>query len=87
MTLRERAVFANVALNEQGFAQASMGVAASDLDRNGLVDIFLTHFFGESNTLYLNHSTSDSLVFQDATRVSAAGPSKSKETCFWRRLP
>ena len=77
--LSERAVFANVALNEQGFAQASMGVAASDLDRNGLVDIFLTHFYGESNTLYLNHSTSDSLVFQDATRVSALGaPSLTK---------
>ena len=82
VTLRERAVFANVALNEQGFAQASMGVAASDLDRNGLVDIFLTHFFGESNTLYLNHSTSDSLVFQDATRVSALGPPSLRKLAF-----
>ena len=80
--LRERAVFANVALNEQGFAQASMGVAASDLDRNGLVDIFLTHFYGESNTLYLNQSTSESLVFQDATRVSALGPPSLTKLAF-----
>lgn len=80
--LREQAIFANVALNEQGFAQANMGVAASDLDRNGLVDIFLTHFFGESNTLYLNQSTSDSLVFQDATRVSALGPPSMTKLAF-----
>ena len=79
LILKEQAVFANVAINEQGFAQANMGVAAADLDRNGLVDIFVTHFFGETSTLYLNHSTSESLMFEDATRVSALGaPSRTK---------
>ncbi len=41
-------------LNASGAMQASMGVAAGDYDRSGTTDIFLTHFTGESNTLYQN---------------------------------
>lgn len=41
-------------LNAAGAMQASMGVAAGDYDRNGMMDLFLTHFSGESNTLYEN---------------------------------
>lgn len=80
--LHEQALFANVALNEQGFAQASMGVAAADLDRNGMVDIFLTHFFAETNTLYLNCSTTDGLMFQDTTRISSLGPPSLSKLAF-----
>jgi hypothetical protein len=82
LTLKEQGVFANVALNEQGFAQANMGIAASDLDRNGLVDVFVTHFFGETNTLYLNHSTSEFLMFQEATRLSGLGPPSLTKLAF-----
>ncbi|MGB4709879.1 MAG: CRTAC1 family protein [Fuerstiella sp.] len=41
-------------LNAAGSMQASMGVAAGDYDRSGTTDLLLTHFTGESNTLYQN---------------------------------
>jgi len=72
--LHDEAVTANVALNEQGYAQASMGVAAADFDRNGALDIFLTHFFGDTNTLYLNRTEGESMMFEEATRQSLLGP-------------
>ncbi len=37
-----------------GEAQASMGIAYGDFDKNGYADLFLTHFTGEHNTLYQN---------------------------------
>ncbi len=72
--LHDEATAASVALHEQGYAHASMGVAAADIDRNGAFDIFLTHFFGDTNTLYLNHSEGGRLMFEDATRQSLLGP-------------
>lgn len=50
----ESALRLGVALSGEGAMQASMGVAAADYDRSGTVDICLTHFTGESNTLYQN---------------------------------
>ncbi len=72
--LRDEAMAASAALNEQGYAQASMGVAAADFDRNGGVDLFLTHFFGDTNTLYLNRTQGSVFMFDDATRSSLLGP-------------
>ena len=72
--LHDHALEANAALNEVGYAQASMGIATGDLDHNGRTDLFLTHFYGDTNTLYLNHSSPGQLNFQDATRASALGP-------------
>lgn len=42
------------AVSATGEPQASMGVAFGDYDRNGWPDLLLTHFTGESNTLYQN---------------------------------
>ena len=42
------------AFSATGEPQASMGVAYGDYDRNGWPDLLLTHFTGESNTLYQN---------------------------------
>lgn len=72
--LHDEATGANVALNENGYAQASMGIAAADFDRNGALDIFLTHFFGDTNTLYLNRAIQNTKLFEDATRMSRLGP-------------
>jgi hypothetical protein len=82
VSLSDVGVHASVALDERGYAQGSMGVAVSDYDRNGLPDIFLTHYFGESNTLYLNHSASGALHFQDTTRMSGLGPPSLDQVAF-----
>ena len=66
----ERAILSGVALNESGYAQASMGVAVGDYDRDSRQDLFLTHFYNDSNTLYENRGD---MVFADASRRSQLG--------------
>ncbi len=61
----ERAMSSGVALDYQGRPQACMGVAAGDADGNGMVDLFVTNFFEESNTLYAQLSPG---FFEDVTR-------------------
>lgn len=51
---RERALDLGVALNSSGDAEASMGVEVGDSDGDGRLDLFLTHFTNESNTMYQN---------------------------------
>lgn len=55
------------AYNVEGLAEAGMGVAAGDVDADGLCDLLVTNFAGESNTLYLNASGGR---FRDASRQS-----------------
>ena len=50
----ERAQFLGCAVNVNGSPQASMGVAVGDYDRNGFLDLYVTHFHNEWNTLYQN---------------------------------
>ncbi len=52
------------ALDANGIGQASMGIATGDYNRDGLLDLYLTHFEGEWNTLYLNLGE---FGFRDAT--------------------
>jgi hypothetical protein len=50
------------AVNSNGNPQANMGIAVGDYDRNGWLDLFVTHFAGEWNTLYRNRGVEG---FQD----------------------
>lgn len=50
----EEAVLRGCAVNVEGLPQASMGIACGDFDRNGWLDLYLTHFTNEWNTLYAN---------------------------------
>lgn len=50
----ESALFNGVGFNENGKAEAGMGVDFGDINNNGRLDLFVTNFSGESNTLYLN---------------------------------
>ena len=47
-----------------------MGVDAGDIDRNGWLDIFVTNYSGETNTLYLNQGNG---LFLDDTDLRGLG--------------
>ncbi len=63
----ELALPQGVAVNGRGDAEAGMGVATGDMDGNGLLDVFVTNFSDESNTLYLNQPGH---TFTDATHFA-----------------
>ncbi|MEE2641533.1 MAG: CRTAC1 family protein [Planctomycetota bacterium] len=53
-----------VAASKNGLAEATMGLAVRDFDQNGEIDLFLTHYYQNKNTLYLNQQ---GLLFKDAS--------------------
>ena len=61
----EEGLLSGTALSGDGRAQAGMGIACADLDGNGLLDLHVTNFYQETNTLYLNLGNG---VFADETR-------------------
>jgi len=71
----ELAMLSGLALNQDGRAEACMGIAAGDVDNNGLLDFLVTNFLFESNTLYLQQPGGQ---FLDSTRKQGLhGPSLS----------
>ncbi|APZ91370.1 CRTAC1 family protein [Fuerstiella marisgermanici] len=63
----ENAIAAGAAASGQGHLQASMGIGVGDYDRNGLPDLYVTHFIDDSNTMYQNLGRG---AFTDSTRES-----------------
>jgi hypothetical protein len=61
---------AGCAYSQDGKAQAGMGLAVGDYDRNGTMDVFKTNFAGDTSTLYAN--TGDGLC-EDRTFTSGIG--------------
>jgi hypothetical protein len=53
-TFTDIAIHAGCAYSQDGKAQAGMGLAIGDYDRNGTMDIFKTNFAGDTSTLYVN---------------------------------
>jgi len=66
----EDALFAGVGYNENGRAEAGMGVDFSDVNQDGWLDLFVTNFSGESNTLYINDKLG---FFVDQTFLAGLG--------------
>ncbi len=48
----DNGMLAGVAANGEGAVTGTMGIAADDVDQNGLIDFFVTNFVSESNSLY-----------------------------------
>ena len=63
----ENGLFSGLAVNAEGRAEASMGMAVTDYDLDGDFDVFFTHLMNESNTLYKNNGKG---FFQDVTNRS-----------------
>lgn len=64
-TFQEVGLWSGAALDAMGAAQAGMGLAAGDLESDGLVDILVTNFQKDASTLYRNLG---SFIFEDVTR-------------------
>ncbi len=66
----EEALFSGIGFNENGRAEAGMGVDFGDANRDGWLDLFVTNFSGESNTLYMNDQNGS---FTDKTFSAGLG--------------
>ncbi|MEA2172761.1 MAG: enediyne biosynthesis protein [Blastocatellia bacterium] len=66
-TFTDVALEAGTAYNEDGQAQAGMGVAVGDYNADGFTDIFKTHFSDDLPALYKNSGRD---FFEDASRAA-----------------
>ncbi|MEM7245187.1 MAG: CRTAC1 family protein [Acidobacteriota bacterium] len=76
---QDEAVLRGCALSSTGMPEASMGVVAGDLDRDGSLDLFLTHLRSETNTAYLNNGKG---FFRDRTTRTGLAKSSLAFTGF-----
>jgi hypothetical protein len=70
-TFEEIGFSAGTAVNENGSEQGSMGVTAGDYDHDGKLDIFITNFADEYNTLYHNDGKNSFTDLSYAAKVAA----------------
>ena len=70
LRFREVGLAAGVAYDGDGDALAGMGIAAADIESDADLDLFVTNFAGEANTLYVADRRG---VFRDASFPSGVG--------------
>jgi len=74
LTLVENALRSGLAFSDSGDPEACMGIAVGDVDGDGTLDLFVTNYIGQSNTLYsLRQSNGQRLgggMFLDRTRAA-----------------
>ena len=74
MRFEEAGISSGVACNATGLFQGGMGTAVGDLDRDGLPDLFVTNFYGESTSFFRNMGNT---LFADQTStIGLVGPSR-----------
>ncbi|MBO09600.1 MAG: hypothetical protein CMJ68_02435 [Planctomycetaceae bacterium] len=73
---RDTALQQGLALNDAGRAEACMGIAVGDVDGDGRLDLFVTNFIDETNTLYRQNERGG---FSDRTRAAGLeSPSRAQ---------
>jgi hypothetical protein len=73
-TFTDVAVTTGAAVNGRGEFEANMGIAHGDVDGDGLPDHFITHFFGEHDTLWVaRKDPAGHLFFTDETYPAGLG--------------
>jgi hypothetical protein len=69
-TFREEGVTRGVALSDDGMEQAGMGVGIGDYNLDGHLDLFKTHFVGDTYGFYKNDGKGS---FDEVTRAAHVG--------------
>jgi len=70
-TFKEIGFNTGTAVNENGSEQGSMGVTVGDYDHDGKLDLFVTNFADEYNTLYHNDGRNSFTDLSYAAKVAA----------------
>jgi hypothetical protein len=78
-TFKEEAIPRGVAYNAMGQAEAGMGIAAGDVDGDGLFDLYVTHLAEENNRLWKQGPRG---LFQDRTAALGLVQSRWHGTGF-----
>lgn len=76
-TFRDEAVIRGVAYNEAGAAQGNMGIAIGDMNRDGTLDLVVSHLSGEETVAYINDGAGN---FRDHTRAMNIDQSTKRHT-------
>src|SRR5580692_628125 len=74
----EVAMEAGCSLSADGRAQSNMGIAVGDYDNDGWLDLFVTHFSEDYNTLYHNNHGK----FEDVTYQASLGTAGYKNLAW-----
>lgn len=80
---REVAQEWQVAVNIDALEQAGMGVSSADMNADGKMDIFVTNFSHDTNTLYINAGTPQNMFFDDITTRVGLGGEASYHWLSW----
>lgn len=69
-TFTEEGIERGIALNDDGMEQAGMGLGVGDVNLDGRLDLFKTHFADDTHVLYINDGKG---MFRDFTLKSGLG--------------
>ncbi len=69
----DQSLLSGAAVNRNGRPEAGMGLAAADFDSDGDVDLIVTNFDIETNTLYRNATSGADLLFEDVSAATGFG--------------